>query len=99
MHVLINLQPSTKEEMIFWNAFSFVHSGSSPYLYKALKSLGLLKPQYIRAPYKHAEMFWEISGQCHKTGKDISEKLNAFLYPEETRIITTLTENALGKQP
>jgi len=87
MHVLINLQPTTKEEMIHRNVFSFVNTGSSPRLYNFLTNLGLLNPKYIKAPIKHAELFWDIAKQFHNAGKDVKEKLDP-LFPIEKRIIT-----------
>jgi hypothetical protein len=88
MHVLINLQPMTKEEMIHWSAFSFVSTGSSPRLYNFLTNLGLLNPKYIKALAKHTELFWDIAKQFHNTGKDAKEKLDPLFLPAEKRIIT-----------
>lgn len=88
MHILINLQPMTKEEMIHWSAFSFISTGSSPRLYRFLKNLNLLKPRYIKAPQKHTELFWDIAQQYYNTGKDITAKLEAIYEPGEKRIIT-----------
>jgi len=76
MHILINLQPTTKEEMIHWSAFSFVSIGSSPRLYKILTNMGLLDPKYIKAPGKYTKLFWDIAKQFHSAGKSIKEKLD-----------------------
>jgi hypothetical protein len=88
MHILINVQPMTKEEMIHWDAFSFVSTGSSPRLYNLLTNLGLLNPRHIKAPVKHAKLFWDIVKQFHYTGKDIKEKLDPLFPLTEKRIIT-----------
>jgi hypothetical protein len=78
----------TKEEMIHWNAFSFVSTGSSPRLYNFLTNLDLLKPMYIKAPVKYTESFWDIAKQFYDTGKDIKAKLDPLFSPAEKRIIT-----------
>jgi hypothetical protein len=88
MRILINLQPTTNEEMIHANAFSFVSTWSSPYFYNLLTTVGLLNPRYIKAPCKHTELFWDIAKQFFYTGKDIKEILDTLYSTVEKRIIT-----------
>ena len=93
MRILINLQPATdKEEMVHFNAVSFVEKAITPQLYRVLKNYGLIKPCHIKSPFKYSESFWDIVKQYYNTGKDITGIMDRLYldgpYKPDKRIIT-----------